>query len=378
MYLPERLSVKVMRKTIFILLILCVLQSCKSHKDDVVIAERYIDVPEAAEVAFTDLVSEYGSLCLEATDASLLSVISKIRIYKNKIFLMDGYGDRRLVVFSKEGKYITTVGHRGRGPNEYVKLANFEIDYWNDELMLCDYQGEKLLVYDLDGNFKYGKHINKPLTSVARLENGNLVLGFRLDNIWANDQCTLAVCNPDGEIIESYIKNVTEPFRFGIAAPDMMMSHPSGFVSFMPQFNDVIYHIDDNNVVPYWGIRFAHGTVNISNMGVVNAPEEFDKTVRDKNFLVGEHAENEDYIYVLNKDLLEREHIIYEKKSGKVKRIKNHLIGQHIVIDDEGYFWSYESEPMLHFMDNDIATEIKDLREKSDNLTLMYYKLKAF
>jgi hypothetical protein len=58
-------------------------------------------------------------------------------------------------LFHKNGQFIRQIGSRGQGPGEYIVPVNVEIDRKKKEFIISDTQ--KLLFYDLDGNFLRSK-----------------------------------------------------------------------------------------------------------------------------------------------------------------------------------------------------------------------------
>jgi hypothetical protein len=110
-----------MKKTILILtvsLLGLALVGCQSQsKTASGEPEKIITVPEEVSDSFYDNVSEWGTLTLETSERSLLGDISKIRIHKGRIFLLNGTmaanNDRLLVFDQKTGQFITQVGFPG-------------------------------------------------------------------------------------------------------------------------------------------------------------------------------------------------------------------------------------------------------------------------
>lgn len=54
----------------------------------------------------------------------------------------------------KSGKAIRKINHKGGSGEEYVSAFGFVLDETNNELYVSDTYGRKILVYDLEGNFK--------------------------------------------------------------------------------------------------------------------------------------------------------------------------------------------------------------------------------
>lgn len=99
--------------------------------------------------------------------------------------------------FTNKGEYLATIGSHGQGPSEYSGIFNVDVDYIKKEIVINAY--EKLLFYDLDGNY-------------LRMErkNGTMFrLGISDSIIWISDMGTNAdkyigfAMNSQRDIIDS-------------------------------------------------------------------------------------------------------------------------------------------------------------------------------
>jgi len=66
-------------------------------------------------------------------------------------FLVKGSGNNPYKLFSKDGKFITNIGGRGRGPGEYQNVYDEVLDEKNDRIYLLPWSSQVILVYDLKG-----------------------------------------------------------------------------------------------------------------------------------------------------------------------------------------------------------------------------------
>ena len=109
------------------------------------------------DVLQTDSIFEnIEAICLETKDECLISDPQKVIVFDNKkIFVQDF--DKNLLIFDINGKFISKVGKKGRGPGEYIQLAGFDIDSVGN-IYILDYH--KILTYNSDGIFKFSKVLN--------------------------------------------------------------------------------------------------------------------------------------------------------------------------------------------------------------------------
>lgn len=106
--------------------------------------ERYMNISEIADTV------EYLEL---KTPKDI--IISRI----GDIILVDDYWIIRSLAgickFTKEGQFVKMIGRKGQGPGEYLQIRGVDYDPEKKEILVADAQ--KILFYDLDGN--YIRHI---------------------------------------------------------------------------------------------------------------------------------------------------------------------------------------------------------------------------
>ena len=110
------------------------------------------NVKEVQQLNLSDAVERVEIVKLETTDESILSNIHYVKVTSNDIWVKH-YKDYRIFRFSRNGKFLNTVGKIGQGPGEYVQSANFQLNDTNKEIYIQS-TTNGILAYDYDGNFK--------------------------------------------------------------------------------------------------------------------------------------------------------------------------------------------------------------------------------
>jgi hypothetical protein len=81
---------------------------------------------------------------------------------------MDLWGTNSLLVFDRTGAFVRKIGKKGRGPGEYGRLWDFDVD--SEHIYLYDYR-QKISKYDLQGNFIESKRPPFHLSGFKILKN---------------------------------------------------------------------------------------------------------------------------------------------------------------------------------------------------------------
>ena len=97
-----------------------------------------------------ELVADYDTIRLEASDKSLITGILQIHSMNDKLYITDS-SLSVIFIFSKQGKYLSKISNQGSGPQEYIRIGSFETDEANNRLLLTDSFSKRLFEYDENG-----------------------------------------------------------------------------------------------------------------------------------------------------------------------------------------------------------------------------------
>jgi DNA-binding beta-propeller fold protein YncE len=79
---------------------------------------------------------------------------SDIAVSKDdRVYVVDG-GHHRVVAFNPDGKYLFTIGKRGRGEGEFMGPVGIEVDQAG-QVYVADKDNHRIQVFDPDGKFKF-------------------------------------------------------------------------------------------------------------------------------------------------------------------------------------------------------------------------------
>lgn len=110
-----------------------------------------IDLDRNDQVSIVDFIDSVSIVLLETNDKSLISDLSKIIPYNNRYYILD-MKLQAIFCFENNGKFLFKIDRRGRGPEEYSYIEDFNIDVYNNEIMLLVPFGE-ILYFNIDGHF---------------------------------------------------------------------------------------------------------------------------------------------------------------------------------------------------------------------------------
>ena len=118
--------------------------------------------------------------------------------------------DGDIFVYNRNGKAIRKINHKGQGGKEYISFRTITLDEENNELFVNDHYAKKIVVYDLEGNFKRSFKQNDKGKSLFYWE----IFNYDKENLICYDELNeeipfLLISKQDGSIT----KGIKVPFK---------------------------------------------------------------------------------------------------------------------------------------------------------------------
>lgn len=214
------------------------------------VGEINFTVKEQQEMRLSTYFKNVKYVPLELTEESTIGNISKIEEYNEKLYVLDGYIAKSLLIFTKEGKYISRFGTQGRGPGEFTYFIR-DFNIVEDKAYLLVDQN-RVFIYDLNGDF----------IQEHRLKVRNIRSFFYKDGNWLfvssgmpgmPDIERVFVCNRKFKVKKSYFTfNVDDP---PIRGTRENFEEGDRMISYIPQC-DTLYSFTTNGFsVPSYVMR---------------------------------------------------------------------------------------------------------------------------
>lgn len=322
------------------------------------------------QMKISKLIKEVKYIPLETTDNSLISFISMVEIYKNRIYVMDNIIQDKVYIFDIDGKFVKVIGQKGSGPEEYTMLFGMTIDRENNMLITYDNLRRRFMYYTLNGEFLrsvltpfsfYGEMMvssENYLLSVTNKSNRNT-------HLKELEEYRIIFTNSLGDVVKGAFKyddnkNLSTAYSQLYRIGDELV--------FFPQYTNSIYTIHDSIISLRYRIDMSnYYPYDLADVINVRSRKEFDEIKASSTYLLPNMIETYDYLYfcVLNKN----DHIysFYNKKTGGIVSFKN--------IDYDGDCIFYPSISRMTAYNNyfvssmsaEVLKSIKSIRDNSYN-----------
>lgn len=278
---------------------------------------------------FTDLFGKVNYVPLETIKESLITRVDKLIVGDSIIVVWDKENSS-VLLFNRDGKFISKLGEQGKGPNEYVDIYDITVDDESKHIVLNDPGKQALIYFDFAGNFLEYRALKKPeLTGPALIAFKDYIIFNR--GYYPMDGNYLGVF--DKKTLD--FKESLLPFKITTlqGGGDHLFSFhkQDSTLLFLAPLSNEVFQIDSNLVTTkLYDLVFDVGNpdYNEINERKFNSITEFSSYIQSAGYIINarKFLVHGDYIYFsfLNKSGLLS--IFYNKGTGKV-RVTNGVKG---------------------------------------------------
>jgi hypothetical protein len=197
-------------------IILFIMMACTGCKQSGIQGNDIITVDVTTKYPKKDLIlqdfMDVEYIALETNDDFLCEGII-LAAGKEIIIVKNSISDGDIFIFDRKGKGLKKINRKGQGGEEYTNILGITLDENNNEMFVNSHSTRRILVYDLDGNFKRSfKHKeNAMYDNIHHFDQGNLICHDCFYDVFgtANELSFLIVSKQDGSII----KEIQIPFE---------------------------------------------------------------------------------------------------------------------------------------------------------------------
>ena len=272
-------------------------------------------------------------------------------------------------LFDKKGKFITSIGSYGQGPNEYLNSYDEYIDETNGQILILPWQTKKILRFNLKGEPM------KPISLPYRVPKGKIMVD--------EDAKTVSVVTLPfkGEVLLAAWK---QDFN-GI----MVDSVSSGELSIEPSYNYEVFSGKNTNDFDTW-LTYNNSLCHYNGDGTYDEKFTLDFKDKPRSWCMMHELPRYFVGYINNKSFV----IDKESLKGSLYTLYNDFLGnmpmlKHISFFNGYYLWNVEPGELIETLETHLE-EGEDISNKdrtkltkwlnsideNDNNYLFYAKLK--
>lgn len=245
-----------MKLSIITLLLILLLCGCSTHPQNENGKFIRIDIENSANNPFnlSNLSKEVSYIKLETNDSCLINSIKAIFYIDNQIIIRD---NNSILFFDNTGKFQYKVNHQGDGPEEYLRLSDFDICSKNETMHILDTRKKQILQYDMKGKFQNKKDINFWAIGMQLFNDSTSIL-YSGNQISQNQSYKFTIYNNIKQSVSGGFYPISQKkSNYYTVHNNTNFSKYGNEFLFYELYNDTIYTLTSTNCIPRYYLNFG-------------------------------------------------------------------------------------------------------------------------
>jgi hypothetical protein len=243
-----------------ILLILLLISACKnkqvSSKDGV--AEITVKTDKENPMLLSMIFSEVHYTKLETNNQNPIGRIDKLILCNGRYFILDSKSVK-MVMFDNDGNFKSQTNNPGRGPGEFLNIADFIVDSLTNNIELWDNGNRKVITMDQNGKFLKERSLIIHVENFCKLAS-NSYLYFACNylnrDFFKNGSYNVIGLDSSNKMTVSYLPiNDLKFLKSG--EKNLFVKHGNGVNVTIP-YDNQIYFVNQTECLPKYKILFTN------------------------------------------------------------------------------------------------------------------------
>ncbi len=296
--------------------------SCEQSKKDVIDAQLiHFQLNDNEE---NEIKLDITEVQLELKGNDFITYVTQVAKIDDKIYILDPMTPNTFMsVYSDQGKFLESFGHKGRGRGELFQACSFMVD--DSTINLSEMNVEKLVTYSLNTHkFLYSTDIPFTLTQIIEINDNELLAPKPLNNNFEADMadCRFVIVDKKTyrptkgvlkEIARTHVGKALSPWAYKV----------DDSIHFADNFRPYIYTLDNGSEKAVY--RLQYGDFEFPPVELIENKDYYNSIIKTDYIHIQSYG-----IYETTKTLLasftagDDEYIaLYDKASGKSSLLKN-------------------------------------------------------
>jgi len=263
------------------------------------------------QMNLSEMAEKVEYIFLETNDSCLIGTIAKVVVDDSLVFISD---KNRLLIFNNSGKFLTAVGHKGRGPGEYVEVEDFAVDFASDRIFVLDRFQQKVFCYTYNGKYQSEFRYKAPYPSkIIVVKNSGLMISYATPQYKHNKNYGFALYTFSGNFIRNIFNRENEGAVDGMSEAGLhRLSYYCDSLTFWEIHLDTIYRINNEGVfTPRYALNYK-GYHQVKNRS----------SLEKNNYYFSYFIDTKKYLFFLRgAQNNEIKHLVYNKETGRATKI---------------------------------------------------------
>ena len=319
-----------------------------------------------------------------------IGVIDKMIVTKDKIYILDCHTAQQIFVFDKTGNLLFRIKNKGRGPKEYLSVADMQVDTIRNEILVNDALARSYLYFSTDDGTFLRREKGIANCYLACIDSLYINLTGVGQDFNDNENWAILVSDKDSVLYKGFTPTPLQDNNFAV---NSFTYDCDGKLLFTPVYSDTVYQFMSVSIVsPKYVIHQKKSIWNLYNQKI--PPLEVDKLIKQNNYTryAGKFLDGESYAsfeiahkweeYITPRPYFwdKRTDIVFAWDTANVDEdaIVHEIIRQPIAVYGDTFFGTCSPQIPEEYRKN-LSPKIKSLLEcskESDNPIVVAYTLK--
>ena len=335
-----------------------------------------------------DMVKSIDYIKLDSSGP--IGVIDKMIVTKDKIYILDCHTAQQIFVFDKTGNLLFRIKNKGRGPKEYLSVADMQVDTIRNEILVNDALARSYLYFSTDDGTFLRREKGIANCYLARIDSLSINLQIPGQDFNDDENWAILVSDKDSVLYKGFTPTPLQDNNFAV---NSFTYDCDGKLLFTPVYSDTVYQFMSVSIVsPKYVIHQKKSIWNLYNQKI--PPLEVDKLIKQNNYTryAGKFLDGESYAsfeiahkweeYITPRPYFwdKRTDIVFAWDTANVDEdaIVHEIIRQPIAVYGDTFFGTCSPQIPEEYRKN-LSPKIKSLLEcskESDNPIVVAYTLK--
>jgi hypothetical protein len=327
----------------------------------------------SSERTLNDISSDYRVIPLETNDFCLLSAPRIKHVSDSDIWIEDNHVIYR---FDKKGRLLFKLDKKGQGPEEYLSISDFVIDYRTQTIFIYDMNKKKIITYSFEGKY-LDAFKNDFIGSFDLINENDFIVSY---TPYSDKPFYIGIYDKSWNELNQFLpKTEVLNQKKGIFHFDILYKFNEKY-HFIKAFGDTIYQVNSQSVQPY--IVVSKGNLKMP----VHIATDISKKKERSLYIFGEYGYIiSDYYFSLYYYQNNRYHDIWDLKTSSLvcrnlNTVNNSKDGIPFVIQEKTIFvWPNFvcNEYMYCVVSTDKMQDIIPELKEEDNPVILELRIKG-
>ncbi|WP_390445108.1 6-bladed beta-propeller [Alistipes onderdonkii] len=191
-----------------------------------------------------DMVKSIDYIKLDSSEP--IGVIDKMIVTKDKIYILDCYTAQQIFVFDKTGNLLFRIKNKGRGPKEYLSVADMQVDTIRNEILVNDALARSYLYYSTDDGTFLRREKGIANCYLARIDSLSINLQIPGQDFNDDENWAILVSDKDSVLYKGFAPTPLQDNNFAV---NSFTYDYDGTLLYTPVYSDTVYQFTTASVV---------------------------------------------------------------------------------------------------------------------------------